>query len=274
MTGERTSTQEAEDEPRAGLRLTRSSEGTLHSQIYRTLANSIRNGEVKPGDQLPTENELMSVYSVSRSTARRALDELRREELVDRAPGKGTFVAMPKIRASIPNLHSITAEIEQLGYRAGSKLIAVAEGRADAAVAAKLGLAEDDAVLFLKRLRTADDRPFYFAESILNSTAFPRLLTTDYTSPSLSLYRLFEEVAGRRVQRVTQWLSAVGAMRAVARHLDVGVGSPLLQLERVLFVEGDVPIELVTAWFIGGSYKYYSELTPGGQIARAKALRK
>lgn len=261
--GDDGSTRGGESDPRLGPPLTRSSEGTLHSQIYRTLANRIRSGDVRPGDRLPTENELMSVYSVSRSTARRALDELRREELVDRAPGKGTFVALPKIRASIPNLHSITAEIEQLGYRAGSKLIAVREGRANATAAAKLELIENDAVLFLKRLRTADDRPFYFAEFILNSTAFPKLLNADYKAPSLSLYRLFEEVAGRPVERVTQWLSAVGAPRAVARHLGVSVGSPLLQLERILFVERNVPIELVTAWFVGGAYKYYSELTPG-----------
>jgi GntR family transcriptional regulator len=244
----------------APVELTRSDEGTLHGQIYRALVDRINRGEVKPGDRMPTEAEVMEIYSVSRSTARRALDELRRANFVERQPGKGTFVTMPKLHATIPYLHSITEEIEQLGFRPGSKLIAMRLGQADAELAGQLALAPNDAVLFLERLRTANDRPFYFAVSALNVTAFPKLKQADFSPPSLSLYRLFEEVAGRPVRRVTQWLSAVGATREVARHLAVRPGSPLLQLERVLYVAGDRPIEMVRAWFVGGSYKYYSEL--------------
>jgi GntR family transcriptional regulator len=242
------------------LDLARSSEGTLHRQIYRTLAERIKRGDVRPGERLPTETQLMETYSVSRSTARRALDELRREDLVERQPGKGTFVAMPRLEATIPHLHSITEEIEQLGYTAGSRLISVHAGRADETLAAQLHLAPGNPVLLLERLRTADGRPFYFAESALNVTAFPSLLKADYHAPTLSLYRVFEQATGRRVQRLTQWLSAVGASRNVARHLEVRAGSPLLQLERVLFVDDNQPVEMVRAWFIGGSYKYYSEL--------------
>jgi GntR family transcriptional regulator len=243
------------------IELTRSSDGTLHGQLYRTLVNLINRGDVKPGERLPTENELMDTYSVSRSTARRALDDLRREKLVERLPGRGTFVAAPRLQATIPHLHSVTEEIEQLGYRAGSVIVSMKEGQADAGIAKDLAIAEGDAVLILERLRTADDRPFYFSRSALNISAFPGLARADFSSPALSLYKLFEEVSGRRVRRVTQWLSAVGAAKDVARHLGSPPGSPLLQLDRILFVGDFLPIESVRAWFQGGTYKFYNEVT-------------
>jgi GntR family transcriptional regulator len=245
--------------------LTRSSDGTLHGQLYRTLVNLISRSDVKPGQKMPTEAELMTSYSVSRSTARRALDELRRENLVERIQGKGTFVAEPRLGATIPHLHSVTEEIEQLGYRAGSRILSLRKGQADAASAEQLNLGIGSDVLFLERLRTADERQFYFSRSVLNATAFPGLLDADYTSPSLSLYKLFEQITGRRVRRVTQWLSAVGAAKDVARHLGLRTGAPVLQLDRVLFIGDQVPIEAVRAWFLGESYKFYSELVaPGG----------
>jgi GntR family transcriptional regulator len=242
------------------VELTRSSEGTLHGQLYRTLVDKIKRGEVKPGDRLPTEAELVSTYAVSRTTARRALDELRRAELVERCPGRGTFVALPKLQAAIPHLHSVTAEIELLGYQPGSRLISVKDGTADEALAALLGVAVHDPVLFVKRLRTADGRPFYFAESALNVTAFPELRTADFSPPSLSLYRLFEQTTGRSVSRVVQWLSAVGATREVADHLELRPRAPVLQLERVLFLDAEIAVEMVRAFFLGKTYKYYTEL--------------
>jgi GntR family transcriptional regulator len=255
-------------EPYHAVELTRSAEGTLPGQLYRTLLDQINRGEVRPGDRLPTEEELSASYGVSRTTARRALDELRRAQLVERRPGKGTFVAMPKLQATIPYLHSVTSEIEQLGLRAGSKLISVREAQADEQLASHLKLRPGDPVLFVKRLRTADDRPFNFAESALNVVRFPALRSADFSPPSLSLYRLFEQVSGRAVRHVMQWLSATAASPEAAKHLGVRPKSPLLQLERVLFVEGNVPIEMVRAFFIGDSYKYYSELTAPGQQPR------
>ncbi len=247
--------------------LTRSSAGTLHGQLYRTLGDSITRGAVKPGDRMPTENELMELYGVSRTTARRALDELRREGLVDRLAGKGTFVAHPRLDAAIPHLHSVTEEIERQGYRPGSRLLAVDEGVADATVAANLGLAEGDPVLFVNRLRTADEQPFYVGCSALNVVRFPELRSADFTS--ISLYRLFEEVTGRMVTRAVQWLSAVGADRDIAGNLKVRLGDPVLQLERILFLAGDLPVESVRAFFHGKLYKYYSELAAPSSVRNA-----
>ncbi|WP_461224631.1 GntR family transcriptional regulator [Lacticaseibacillus suihuaensis] len=64
--------------------------------IYVTIADQlksqIRDGTYRPGDQLPTEKELVDRFSVSRVTARKSLDALEGEGLIERFAGRGTFV--------------------------------------------------------------------------------------------------------------------------------------------------------------------------------------
>ena len=238
-------------------RLTRSNEGTLHHQLYRTLSDMIRTGVVKPGERMPTEAELVEAYGVSRTTARRALDELRREGVVERQPGKGTFLRQPRLNAAIPHLHSITDEIEQLGYKAGTVPLSVEEAAADETVAEQLAINVGDPVLVVKRIRTADDQPVYVATSTLNITTFPELRKTKMNQ---GMYPQFEALTGRRMSRGVQWLSAVPASAAVARSLQLRSGAPVLRLELIVYFEGDLPVETVDGYFHGRRYKHYSQM--------------
>ncbi|MCK4981544.1 MAG: GntR family transcriptional regulator [Victivallaceae bacterium] len=58
------------------------------------LKKAIESGEFKPGSKLPSENELVSMYNISRPTVREAISGLMQGGLVDRIHGKGTFVTM------------------------------------------------------------------------------------------------------------------------------------------------------------------------------------
>jgi GntR family transcriptional regulator len=63
--------------------------------IVYALAEKIRSGELKPGDRVPSVSELVVTYSVSHSTARRALAKLKDMGLTDTVPGYATFVRPP-----------------------------------------------------------------------------------------------------------------------------------------------------------------------------------
>src|SRR3712207_9591358 len=76
--------------------LSRTSAGTLYHQILRVLTERIESGEVGVGDRLPSEADLVAEFGVSRTTARRALDELRRQGLVRRGGGRGGLFAGPR----------------------------------------------------------------------------------------------------------------------------------------------------------------------------------
>lgn len=67
----------------------------LYKQVKQSLLQRIRAGQMVPGDRVPSENDLVKEFSVSRITARQALGELAQEGWVIRVQGKGTFVAEP-----------------------------------------------------------------------------------------------------------------------------------------------------------------------------------
>jgi GntR family transcriptional regulator, arabinose operon transcriptional repressor len=64
----------------------------LYQQIYEKLIEEVRDGRLKPGNRVPSENELSKRFGVSRITTKRVLEMLSDEGLVERVPGKGTFL--------------------------------------------------------------------------------------------------------------------------------------------------------------------------------------
>lgn len=70
----------------------RSAPGGLTPQLVRLLAESIRSGDLRPGDRLPTESSLVQTYGVSRTVVREAMSRLNAQGLVETQQGRGSFV--------------------------------------------------------------------------------------------------------------------------------------------------------------------------------------
>jgi DNA-binding LacI/PurR family transcriptional regulator/DNA-binding transcriptional regulator YhcF (GntR family) len=67
----------------------------LYRQIHLEILRDIRAGALKPGDRVPSENELAHRFNVSRITSKKALEELARGKLIVRIQGQGSFVSDP-----------------------------------------------------------------------------------------------------------------------------------------------------------------------------------
>ncbi len=76
---------------------------------------------MSPGDPMPSDAMLCREFSVSRMTARNAVQRLAQEDLVDRVPGRGTFVAEPPAHRQVDNLLGrLAAAIEGADWRTAS----------------------------------------------------------------------------------------------------------------------------------------------------------
>ena len=64
---------------------------SLHHQISTLIKDGIATGRYRPGDQLPTEEQLCQAHQVSRVTVRRALQSLEQQGFIQRQAGRGTF---------------------------------------------------------------------------------------------------------------------------------------------------------------------------------------
>ena len=72
----------------------------LDEQVVARIETQILNGDLRPGDQLPTERELGNQFKVSRTVIREAVKALRAKGLVTSEQGRGTFVADGTARAA------------------------------------------------------------------------------------------------------------------------------------------------------------------------------
>ncbi|MGH7074006.1 MAG: FadR/GntR family transcriptional regulator [Stellaceae bacterium] len=64
----------------------------------------IANGALRPGEQLPTERELVDRFMLARSTVRRTLAALETEGRIARFVGRGTFIIDPAPREAVDPL--------------------------------------------------------------------------------------------------------------------------------------------------------------------------
>jgi GntR family transcriptional regulator, transcriptional repressor for pyruvate dehydrogenase complex len=64
----------------------------LYEQIVQQIEDSIMQGALKPGDQLPAERDLARQFGVSRTAVREAVKTLREKGLLEAYSGRGTFI--------------------------------------------------------------------------------------------------------------------------------------------------------------------------------------
>lgn len=74
------------------------------AQIAEQIKHMIFNGELKPGDRIPTEEKLCTHFDVSRTTLRESIQMLRVSGLLDVTPGRGSFISMPDISTLLKDL--------------------------------------------------------------------------------------------------------------------------------------------------------------------------
>ena len=95
----------------------------LYFQIEQDLASSIAAGEIAPGGRLPSEEELIQKYNVSRTTVRKARQELERLELIEIRRGKGTYVRKAKITQELTALTGFVEDMAAIGMQPSAKLL-------------------------------------------------------------------------------------------------------------------------------------------------------
>jgi GntR family transcriptional regulator len=213
----------------------------LHRQLVERLLPWIQSGELTSGQPLPTEARLMREHGVSRTTARRALDELAERGLVRREVGRGTFVAIPSFVVDLPHLLGLTAAIVAAGHAPLTRLLLRERRPAGEAVAARLGIAPRDPVLRLRHLCSAGDQPLLICDSRVNIARLPSLEHADL--PGLSVLEAAVAGVGGRIACTRYRVDALGASAEMAGLLGVRRTSPVLRLERVVHLGDGVAVE-------------------------------
>jgi GntR family transcriptional regulator len=241
-------------------RVTRSSEIPLYLQLKRLLLDKIAKEELNAGAMLPSERELEQLYNLSRTTVRQAINELVQEGILYKHQGRGTFVARPKIQPSLHRLTSFSEDMQMRGLKPSGRTLAFAEVLAEGRLASVFQVAEGIPLIYMKRLRLADDEPVGIHEAWL---ALPPgvAVDADRLNGGASIYQILEEEFDIQLKEADETLEVEIVDGEDAQLLDVPGGSPVLHIERLTFSAEGRPVEFVKMVYRGDRYKYYIHMT-------------
>lgn len=221
----------------------------LYLQLYEILKQKIISDEWAPDTRVPSESSLMKSYGVGRETVRRAVLRLVNEGYLFRQRGKGTFVCRKRREDGLEQLVSFTSEMLARGYRPGTQVLANQVQKPDQETAGILNSGED--IIYLKRLRTANNLPVAVEESFLRQDVFGEL---DPNKLDGSFYEYLVYDKGIKPGRIMQEISSTLADEECAELLGVKPGHPVLRLARLMYTTEGKPFFWMTFRYRGDIY--------------------
>jgi GntR family transcriptional regulator len=230
---------------------------TKRAQVRAILEHLIE-GELHPGDAIPSERALVVRLAVSRVTVRQAIADLVASGLLERVHGKGTYVTGPQVDSRL-HLTSFSREMRDRGLLPATVVLAAAEEPADDDVAYALRIRPGRPVIRVERLRTADGTPMAYEVGYYPSALFPGLLQRELGA----LYDVFASEYAVVVTSGEQTVRAESADAHQARILGIAKRAPLLVQERVTYASDRV-VELSTSWYRADRYRIHMAITPRG----------
>jgi GntR family transcriptional regulator len=165
-----------------GVIVDRDSALPLWAQVLADLRRRLASGEF--GHRIPGDAELTAQYGVSRHTVREAVRRLQAEGVVERGRGRGTFLRDRVIEQPLGAIYSLFRSVEEQGF-AQRSIVRRLEERLDAEAAGVLGCPPGTPLIYLERLRLADEVPIAVDCSWLPASVGRPLLGVDFTRTAL-----------------------------------------------------------------------------------------
>lgn len=211
----------------------------LYVQLMAEIEKEIQQGIYKPGDKIMTESEMAKTYGVSLITVRKAMGSLMERGLVVRKQGKGTFVTKPKISKNIRKLQSFSEMCRQMGLRPGARMLENRLVQVDPKMAARLGVEPGSNVIYISRLRYADQEPVQVEK---NYFPLKYAFLLDAKFDNNSLFEFLSEKAGVRVAASEKMIELCRATAEEAALLDMKKGDNLLFVRSMAYDDAGEPL--------------------------------
>lgn len=165
--------------------------------IYNEIVEKIQNGKIEPNTKLPSENELMQEYDVSRDTIRKALNLLAQNGYIQKIRGKGSFVLdINKFEFPVSGLVSFKELSQKMGAESKTILHELALINPDKYLMKQLNVSMDNEVWKVIRVRKIGNEKIILDKDFLNKDVVP-LLTEDICKDSI--YEYIEKKLGLEI---------------------------------------------------------------------------
>ncbi|MET9748509.1 GntR family transcriptional regulator [Streptomyces ardesiacus] len=220
-------------------------------QIAHFIRDQILRGDLRPGDEVPSERQLAADWKVSRPTAARSLEALSRQGLVEKRQGSGTYVRSLEVSRRARELYGRARQTGKI-YTPGEYAVITSAGWLDAPdyVAEALGLARDRRAVHRRRVTHNQDGPINLSTSWFTPDVGQRApKLTDPARIQEGTLMYVERMTGRQGSYAEDRVCARSATEEEAADLCVEPESAVLVVHHVVFDFQDRPMEFAEATY-------------------------
>lgn len=230
----------------------------LYSRVATIIQNKILSGQYGPGQQLPTEDVLVTHYEVSKITVRNALSLLEADGLIHRTRGKGTFVAddIPEIKQSVhTNLNEMVVQLANSQTKPlDIVVVKVGESRIPKDICRFFNLSNQDNIGRIRRLVTRDHVDYLYENYMPPEMA--SLITKKELAEKRSIIKILYKKTGLTVTKGEMYLQAIAAEPDISELLQCQVFEPLIHVQTFFYAESGKPFEIVNRYLRACYFKY------------------
>lgn len=208
-----------------------------YKEIAEVLAHQIREGLYDKTKKLPTEDELIEEFEVSRNTIRKAIDTLVKHSLVMPIQGSGVQILEDSEEGTI-SLDTFRGMTDSFPHSKITSIIVKFELiTADAVIAKNLNCKVGTPVYYIERVRHYDNKPYVFEKSYYNKKVIPYLSDEII---SKSIYSYISNDLNMQIGFVHRSLAADRLDEYVAPFLGLEAGDPALITKNTAMLKSGV----------------------------------
>lgn len=224
--------------------------------VRKELEAWIQERGYRPGDRLPSEQELSEILRTSRATVREAFRTMEEDGIIVRSQGKGTFLANRRIKSILEANLGVTEMIEAMGYESGTLGKIVRRKKAGLFLAEKLKVSEASDVVLIERVRTANSRPVTYSTDVIPWWVLnlKGLVIKDLEGCE-SIYRFLEDKCGQVIGNCTARLFAVNSAE-IAEKFNLHKETALFAVEQIDVHQNGQPILYSREYYAGDIFEF------------------
>lgn len=232
----------------------------LFQQVKRYIIQQIESGEWSPEFRVPSENQIVEQFEISRSTVTRAFRELTAEGYLVRIQGVGTFVAPRNPKYALLEIRSIANEIKRRGGKHSCDVHFLAVEDVSVELAFEMDLAEGASVFHAILVHRSDGQPIQLADRYVNPSMAPDFLKQDFTKITPSEY-LFQQGPLTEAEHTVE---AVMPDKQIQNYLEMPEKEPCLVIHRRTWSNAIVASK-VTLYHPGSKFRARGRFKPSSR---------
>jgi GntR family histidine utilization transcriptional repressor len=229
----------------------------LYLQVKRYILDNIGSGKWAASARVPSENDIVKSFGVSRMTANRALRELRDEGVLIRIAGVGSFVADRHGHVQPLEIRSIADEIRERGHAHRAEIVSLERVRAVAELSEDFGIAPRSELFCSVIVHFENDRPVQLEDRYVLPKLAPDYLKSDFSKTTP--YDYLTKVAP--LQEAEHVLRAVMPAERTRKLLAMKRDEPCLLMIRRTWTAGQIAC-VARLYYPGSRYEMSGRFRP------------